>query len=123
MNEYYQKMDAFGFMRLTFNDLRGNARKRNIEVNITVEDLYNLYRSQEGKCALTGIEMTFRRQELGRTRRDRYLYNISADRIDASQHYHKNNIQLVCSIVNTIKWDLPQQDFIDICRKVTENSK
>ena len=52
--------------------------------------------------------MTHMRQDPEKTVGDRYYYNISVDRVDPRIHYTKENIQLVCSIVNTVKWDIPR---------------
>ena len=46
--------------------------------------------------------------------------NISVDRIDPKGIYAKDNIQLLCSQVNQMKWDLTQSEFIAFCRKVTD---
>jgi hypothetical protein len=122
MSNYYASLDYKGFIKLGYNDLKGNAKKRGIVVNITYDDIIKKYDNQNGNCALTGYKMTHRRQELGKKRSDRYLYNISIDRIDSQKSYDCENIQLVCSIVNTIKWDLPQTEFIKICTKITEHN-
>ena len=82
--------------------------------------MFDVYEKQAGKCSLTGKTMTFRRQELGKGRNDRYLYNLSVDRIDSLQGYVPGNIHLVCSIVNTIKWDLPITEFVEICTLIAK---
>jgi hypothetical protein len=32
--------------------------------------------------------------------------------------YTKDNIQLVCCMINIMKWDLKQDDFINICKTI-----
>lgn len=91
-----------------FNDAKNNAKRRGIKFSITKEDIDNLYKSQDGKCAITGIQMTHdyitERQE-----GDSHIIhktNMSIDRIHNSKGYVKNNIQLVCAVVNRIKHDM-----------------
>lgn len=47
-------------------------------------------------------------------------YNISVDRIDSSKGYTKDNIQLICGMVNIIKYKLPQEKFIELCKKISK---
>lgn len=43
-------------------------------------------------------------------------YNISVDRIDSSKGYTKDNVQLVCDIVNRMKLDLNMSKFVELCK-------
>jgi hypothetical protein len=47
----------------------------------------------------------------------------SLDRIDSKLGYNINNIQWVHKDVNTIKWDLSHDKFIEICQIITERVK
>ena len=49
--------------------------------------LLDLYLLQDGKCAATGIVMTYRFGD---------LRCMSIDRIDSTKDYFKGNVQLVC---------------------------
>ena len=118
MCEYYAQMDYKGFIRVCFNDLRGSAKRRNLPVDITADDVIAKYEAQAGRCNLSGEPLTHRRQELGMGRQDRYLTNISVDRIDSNKGYTLDNIQIVASIINAMKYDLPQNDFIAFCHKI-----
>lgn len=117
--EYYEKNGQDVYFKKLYKDLLKNAERRNIDVSITLEDIVNLYDSKN-ICNISGIKMTthFVPYE-GRSNR---IYNVSVDRIDSKKSYHKDNIQLVCSIVNTMKWDLVQKDFIDICKHIYINN-
>jgi len=46
--------------------------------------------------------------------------NCSIDRIDSSRGYEVGNVQLVCRAANVAKSDLPMNDFVALCRSVTE---
>lgn len=91
-----------------FNDCKQNAKKRGIKFAIKSQDIDDLYQKQDGKCAITGTLMTHdymtERQE-----DDHHIINptnMSIDRIHNSGGYTKDNIQLVCAIVNRIKHDM-----------------
>ncbi len=110
-----------GYMTKIYINLRKNADKRKIDVNINKDDIITLYHQQNGVCALTGQKMTHRCNP-DATRGNRYLTNISVDRINSQKAYEKDNIQLVCSIINTIKWDLPHDEFIWYCYLTYKNN-
>lgn len=91
-----------------FNDCKQNAKKRDIKFAITSADIDELYKKQNGKCAMTGIQMT-NNYITNRKEGDPHIINqtnISIDRIHNFRGYTKNNIQLVCAVVNRIKHDM-----------------
>ena len=108
------------YMVTLFSILKYGAKDRDIDVNIIIDDLHDLYKQQDGKCKLTGIELTHIRGQPDKTI-DRYnAYNISVDRIDSDKAYTKNNIQLVCCIVNLMKRNYSEKDFIENCILITK---
>lgn len=105
-----------GFIKNLFKDLRSNAKKRNIQVNITLDDIKQMYIKQNGKCAITGKIMTH--QAVERENNQQHIlnkWNISVDRIDSSKSYTLDNIRLVCAIINRIKFNLSECDFLLLC--------
>lgn len=96
---------------------RYRASKSKLEHEVDVEFLSNLYESQQGKCALSGIDMEI----IGKRGTEQYWKNISIDRIDSSKGYTEGNVQLVCTGVNYMKKDMSDEMFIHFCKTVTEN--
>lgn len=91
-----------------FNDCKQNAKKRSIKFAITSQDIDELYKKQDGKCAITGIQLTHD-YTTERKEGDPHIINktnMSIDRIHNSKGYTKDNIQLVCAVVNRIKHDM-----------------
>lgn len=96
--------------------IRDNAKRRNLEFNIEAKFLWELFLKQNKKCALSGMDIYF-----SDCSDSRFIYEkmtASLDRIDSSKGYFEGNVQWVHKWVNTMKWDLTDQEFIDICRKV-----
>nr|QBK92965.1 MAG: gametogenetin [Pithovirus LCPAC403] len=114
------------FIRIKFNETSKNCYRnsRTIGLNITPRDLYAMYIKQGGLCTLSGRPMTFytssrfRLLEGHKHRREENYYNLSIDRINSLKDYTVDNIQLVCSCVNMMKWEMPQDMFIDFCRAI-----
>lgn len=84
---------------------------------LDIKYLMGIYNSQKGKCALSGIPMTHIAGH------GRIATNISIDRIDSSKGYTKGNVQLVCCALNVAKSNWPQDDFIELCRKVVDHAE
>lgn len=76
---------------------------------IDINFLDDLWRKQDGLCALTGWPMTM---VLGK---GKVSTNASIDRIDASLPYTKQNVQLVCLAANVAKSDLSHDMFVSLC--------
>lgn len=98
--------------------LKYNRVKQGIEWSVTPEDLNILYAKQLGKCALTGVELTYLRGNS-----EESDFNISIDRINPAGGYTIENIQLVGKIINFLKRDLPEEKFIKIIKLLYNNLK
>jgi hypothetical protein len=96
-----------------WNQYLKGAKERNLEFDITIEYAWSIYIKQNRLCALTGDPIFF-----PKTRKQKSLSTASLDRIDSSRGYIKGNVQWVHKDVNKIKWDLPEDRFFDICKKV-----
>lgn len=94
---------------------RGSAKVKGLAYNINVTYVKELYERQDGVCALSGEVLT--------VAGDRYLSNmISLDRVDSSKGYIMGNVQWVCVKYNMMKAHATQEDFINMCKQVWENS-
>jgi hypothetical protein len=116
-----QKLNGRMSSRVYYRTLH-SAKKRGIHVgkNIDKKYLESLYKKQQGKCALTGMEIKFAKT----TRRDMIGYTTaSIDRIDSQKGYVKGNMQWVHKDVNRMKSNLKQDRFIELCCEVAEISK
>jgi len=83
--------------------------------NISVTFLKNLWESQKGLCALTGLKMEHS------INKGKLFNNISIDRINSFNGYTENNVQLVCSVVNRMKSNLSLEQFYNVCKLITNN--
>lgn len=87
--------------------------ERNIEFDISIEFLWNLYLKQNKKCAISNVEIFFTKNNI----------TASLDRIDSKIGYYENNVQWVHKTINKIKFDLDQQDFIKWCKIIADANK
>jgi hypothetical protein len=97
--------------------VKTRVKRSNLEVNITKKYVNELYKNQDGKCKLSGIEIT-----LPKTWRDR-TYTASLDRIDSNEGYIIGNVQWVHKHINVMKNTFPQEMFIYLCNKVSEKNE
>lgn len=93
------------------------ANNRSIAFLLTDDDVVEMFIAQCGKCALSGTPMM---TETG-TNGARNWWAASIDRIDSKGNYTSDNVQLVCAGVNLVKQEMPQNTFIEFCRKVVEH--
>lgn len=87
-------------------------RKQHLGFDIDLGYLLQLYSSQDGRCAVSGVKMTYS------AGKGRVYTNISLDRIDSAKGYIRGNVQFVCDLVNRMKSDLEQSAFIDWCKTI-----
>lgn len=108
-----------GYIKKLYRDLIKNAKRRQIDVKITYDDIINLYHKQRGRCGLTDIDMTHE-YIIGESR-NHTLTNISVDRIDSTDNYNIDNIQLVCYAINQMKHNLSVDDMYLYCSDIVNN--
>jgi len=82
------------------------AKRRSLECTVTAEYLDSLYNSQRGVCAYTGIEFES-------------IDKASLDRIDSNKGYTPGNVQWVLREINTMKMDLSDDRFRELCSMVS----
>jgi hypothetical protein len=96
-----------------------NAKNRNIIVNISIQQAWDLFLKQDRKCALSGVELKF-----APTRRTMSTHTTaSLDRIDSNKDYTIDNVQWIHKDINFMKKDLEQNEFLDMCKKIVEFKK
>jgi hypothetical protein len=104
--------------RQYWNCLIRGAKQRNIIFNITIEDGWNLFLSQNKQCALSGVDLCFAESYTTQ----RIHQTASLDRIDSSKGYTLDNIQWVHKEINMLKMNCDNQKFIEICRQVAKHN-
>lgn len=109
-----RKMHSFIPNYVWTNLVRG-AKDRNLEVTITIKDIWITFLKQNKKCALTNWDLTFDRRKT--------LTTASVDRIDSSKGYTLDNIQIVHKKANKLKMDFSENDFFAMCKAIANNIK
>jgi hypothetical protein len=93
------------------------AKRRNIDVDITSEQIWELYLKQNGKCALTGIDIDF--EDKFHNRRNR---TASLDRRDSTKGYTLDNIQWVHKDINQMKMEFSEEKLLQYCKLIVEHN-
>lgn len=84
------------------------AINRGIAFSLTINDIYNLYIKQNGKCAISGVDISFASSD------DKSKSGtVSVDRIYSSLGYEPNNIQLVHKRINIIKGTMNTNELLE----------
>lgn len=99
-------------IRYRLNLAKDRARRKGLELNINLEYLEELFEKQHGRCKYTGVELA---------QTENKSNSISIDRIDYTKGYIKGNVVFTSTIVNTMKNDLTENEFIRVVRLITEH--
>lgn len=91
-------------------------RKQHLGFDIDLGFLMELYKNQEGRCAISNVLMTHIAGS------GRVTTNISIDRIDSSKGYLRGNVQFVCDAVNKMKQDMSENELYDWCNKIVRHN-
>lgn len=109
------KETGFRLIHTKWNALKKGAKERNLEFQITPEDLARIWEQQGGRCYLTGIKLS-----MGENANDTENITWSVDRIDNDRGYTPDNIIIIHKAVNMSRGTLSIAGFITMCHKVAE---
>ena len=99
-----------GDLNLTrYTTLKRSAEKRNIEFSVSLEYLWNLFKSQDQICAITGDYINS-------------IDDASLDRIDSTKGYVEGNVQWVTKQANVSKHIMSMEELYEFCKKVLKHA-
>jgi hypothetical protein len=116
----------------TFGEISGrywsrvkkNAKRINMEISVSIEEAWDIFLKQEGKCAYSGLKITH--EKYSKIMNKRSFYNLgtaSLDRKNSDLGYTKNNIQWVHKDVNFMKMDFKECYFLKLCKLIAKQTK
>lgn len=105
--DFVWRDQAGDITRQAWNQIKGGANARDLEFAIEPQDALKVWQLQKGKCALSGVDLSFTSPK-----------TASLDRIVNSWGYVRGNIQWVHKDLNIMKRDLLQSVFVGWCLKV-----
>lgn len=92
------------------------ARMQTEPMSITLQHIWELFLSQDRRCALSRLPISFAKHW-------GMAWTASLDRIDSSRGYVIGNVQWLHADVNRMKTDLPQSRFLQLVKLIAENVK
>lgn len=121
----YKEKPVEVYCKTILRDVKSRARKKGIDVDIDEVWVANRYEDIEGKCEICGDEMTHIRLDKRNIGTKTGVFkviptNLSLDQIEPSAGYTTTNIQLVHLQCNIMKMDIPQADFLRLCKQISE---
>ena len=101
-----------GYLQMRLSTLRQRHKKYS-GTPVTLDDLLDIYKKQNGMCAITGLPMHYTMEESD--------LSVSPDRIDNSKGYIEGNVRLVCARANLMQSVLDDTHLLWWCRAVVNN--
>lgn len=106
-------------LSLTYwNQIKNGASSRDLEFDLSIEEIWDMYERQNRKCAISGIDILI--SPTKKKKKDKQT--ASLDRIDSSKGYTSDNIQWVHQKVNRMKTNMSDQELIQWCKLISAKS-
>lgn len=102
-------------MQMLGKGLRRALYRRQTDNPVTLNQLMDMWRNQDGKCAVTGLVMTWAKGTYLPT-------SISIDRIDSGIGYHADNVRLICYAINAFKGVWSDNHMIEMARAIVSKN-
>lgn len=103
-----------GYWSKKMSSIKANCRTNGRDCTISVNDLIELYKKQNGLCAISGRRMSICN--------NKDLNSLSVDRLNSHKGYTKNNIRLVCWQVNTAKMFGSDEQLFALCEDILNHN-
>lgn len=100
---YYYRTKEENNIKYLLKYAKARATKKGLEFNLVESDIVI-----PDLCPIMKQPMTSKR------------YRPSIDRIDPSKGYTKDNIRVISSLANSMKWDSTKEELIQFCNSVLE---
>lgn len=93
-----------------WGQIKRGAKERNLEFNLDIEKMWKLFQQQDGKCALSGLDIKLSRNGKQQT--------ASLDRVDSNKGYYEGNVQWVHVDINKMKNNFPEEKLFFLCEQI-----
>lgn len=120
---YESQSKLSGYIAKIYNNLLISCKKMKQEVDITKEDIMEIYLNQNKKCALSNELLTYYSGPSLTDDKYESKFNICIDKIENSKAYQKNNVQLIGQTIYRMKNSLDTKEFIRLCGIVSNWNK
>lgn len=117
--KWLRNKDIYSQFRYHLNNAKRHSNNKNI-IDLDLEYLKFLWENQNGKCAVTGIDLEIKHIHTKKQRTNKSPYQASLDRIDNSKGYIKGNVRFVCYMFNIARNNFSDHDVLEFCKKVME---
>jgi hypothetical protein len=109
-----------GYLSQWISNIKNRSKKKGWSFDIDTSFIQELFEKQDGKCAITKIPFTFNFTKHKNYKKD--PFSPSIDRIDSSRGYTKDNVRIVCMVVNLALNEFGYEIFAKMCQAFTTNS-
>lgn len=107
---YIEKSPRF----ILYMNLKNALKRRPTDNPVTLDQLMDIWKLQDEKCAISGLNMTWNRGTILPT-------SISLDRIDQRIGYEENNVRLVCYQVNMFRGKWSDDQMFEMAKTILLN--
>lgn len=118
--KFHKNWKGYGDLSLQhYKSIIRGAKIRNIEFDLSIEFLWQLFLQQNKQCYLTGNDLYFNSSSRSKDG------IASLDRINSNYGYIKSNVRWTHKDINIIKYTYSYHDFIEMCLNIkkTQESK
>jgi len=105
-----EELDLFSCLKSLCT--KAKLRKHKFDPEVTWKYLFELWDSQNGRCAYSGLPLSIETN---------HPHKVSLDRIDSTRGYLVGNLQLVSTTINRMKQEFNEELFVEMCVLVANN--
>lgn len=113
---YYCTMKGRAYQ--LYHMARDRAKKRGYDFNITGDWIRE--KLEAGVCEVTGIPFTFKTEETYGKANNAQPFSPTLDRVDNTQGYTKDNVQVVIAVYNYAKMHWGKEYVIEMAKHLLE---
>lgn len=109
-----RRVSIEGYLKNCMFNIKKRCNRNGTECDLTVDRILDMHKSQDGRCAITGIPMTI---VIGH---GPMYTNLSVDRIQTGGPYTFANTRLVCHVVNIMRYTMSDDELRYWAKKIVK---
>lgn len=112
------KERKYAFPSMFWNRIKFRAKNKDRVLEVDDKFLFDLFVKQNGKCKLSGVDIT-----IPQLNKDMKKCTASLDRIDSSKGYIRDNVQWIHKEINAMKMAVSDEKLIEWCHIISKHNE
>jgi len=121
--EFDETRDLKIYFQFKRRNIQSSARGRKLDFNLTVQDMIDIYKEQNGKCYYTDAPLdlkVYSGKKITKENLHEFRKYLTVDRTNPKKGYVKGNVRFTTFEFNTMKSDMSEKKLLETAKLIVK---